>query len=203
MTHLSPFLKKLRPAALYRRRTGEAVTRESVIDPARLTAWFDAHAPGMVLYARQFLGRGDPSAAAGAAEDVVQEVFLRLVTLPSEPQNIKAWLYTAVRNAAIAAARAGARRRRREQGGAERSQRGWFQPSPEDLLDAAAAECALAGLPPGQREVVVLRLWSGMTLAEIAEVTGSSVSGVFALYRTALAAVRRTMGAESSCKSTT
>ncbi len=175
-----------------------------MIDPARLTAWFDAHAPGMVLYARQFLGRGDPSAATGAAEDVVQEVFLRLVTLPSEPANVKAWLYTAVRNAAIAAGRAGARRRRREHGAAELGQRGgWFQPSPEDLLDAAAAECALAGLPPGQREVVVLRLWSGMTLAEIAEVTGSSVSGVFALYRTALAAVRRTMGAQSSCKSTT
>jgi RNA polymerase sigma-70 factor (ECF subfamily) len=157
----------------------------------------------MVLYARQFLGRGDPSAATGAAEDVVQEVFLRLVTLPSEPQNIKAWLYTAARNAAIAATRSGARRRRREQSVAELGQRGgWFQPSPEDLVDAAAAECALAGLPPGQREVVALRLWSGMTLAEIAEVTGSSVSGVFALYRAALAAVRRTMGAPISCKST-
>jgi RNA polymerase sigma-70 factor, ECF subfamily len=175
-----------------------------VIDPARLTAWFDAHAPGMVLYARQFLGRGDPSAAGGAAEDVVQEVFLRLVTLPSEPGNIKAWLYTAVRNAAIAAARSGARRRRREQGVAEVHPHGrWFQPSPEDLVDAAAAESAIASLPAAQREVVVLRLWSGMTLAEIADVTGASVSGVFNLYRTALAAVRRTMGAESSCNRTT
>jgi hypothetical protein len=41
-----------------------------------------------------------------------------------------------------------------------------------------------------------------MTLAEIAEVTGSSVSGVFAQYRSALAGVRRMMGAESSCRNT-
>ena len=174
-----------------------------MIDPARLTAWFDAHAPGLVLYARQFLGRGEPSFAAQSAEDVVQEVFLRLVTLPAEPANARAWLYLAVRNAAIAAARSGARRRRREQGAAEMSRGGWFHPAPEDLVDAAAAERALAALPAAQREVVVLRLWSGMTLAEIAGVTGSSVSGVFAEYRNALAAVRRTMGAQSPCKSNT
>ena len=107
----------------------------------------------------------------------------------------------AVRNAAIAAARSGARRRRREHGAAGAGNGGgWFQPAPEDAVDAAAAESALVSLPPAQREVVVLRLWSGMTLAEIAEVTGSSVSGVFAQYRAALAAVRRTMGAESSCR---
>jgi RNA polymerase sigma-70 factor (ECF subfamily) len=173
-----------------------------VIDPARLTAWFEAHAPGMVLYARQFLDRGDPSAAAQAAEDVVQEVFLRLVTLPAEPGNVRAWLYAAVRNAAIAAARSGARRRRREQGAARHKGGGWFEPAPGDPIDAAAAQRALAELPPAQREIVVLRLWSGMTLAEIAGVTGSSVSGVFAQYRTALAAVRRTMGAQSPCRTT-
>src|SRR4051794_18911573 len=157
----------------------------------------------MVLYARQFLDRGDPSAAQ-AAEDVVQEVFVRLVTLAAEPANVKAWLYTAVRHASIAAARSGSRRRRREHGAAAIVRGGgWFRPAPEDLLDAAAAGRALAELPPVQREVVVLRLWSGMTLAEIAGVTGSSVSGVFAQYRAALAAVRKTMGAELPCRNTT
>ncbi|MBQ9357842.1 MAG: RNA polymerase sigma-70 factor [Prevotella sp.] len=36
-----------------------------------------------------------------AVEDVVQDCFLRLMELGTEPQNTRAWLYTAVRNRCI------------------------------------------------------------------------------------------------------
>src|SRR5436305_4066599 len=104
----------------------------------RLGTWFDELGSRLVLYARQWL---DPA----AAEDVVQEAFLRLLSQPRVPANVKAWLFTAVRNAAIGEYRTRERRGRRERaagGGGP----GWFEPRPEDLIDAAAAEQALSGL---------------------------------------------------------
>jgi RNA polymerase sigma factor (sigma-70 family) len=169
----------------------------SGIDPGKLAEWFGDRAPGLVLYARQWL---DPA----AAEDVVQEVFVRLMAQPCEPANLKAWLYLATRNAAIGAGRSGRRRLRRERAVAER--RGaelepLFHSSPEDRIDAAAAEAALAGLPEPQREIVLLRIWGGMTLAEVASVTGLALSTVYDHYRAALARVRTIL--ESSCQTRT
>ena len=158
----------------------------------RLGRWFDAHAAGLVLYARQWL---DPA----AAEDVVQEVFLKLLAQPIEPRNEKAWLFTAVRNAAIGAQRSMHRRvhRERTSGG----DRAWFESRAEDLIDAAAAQVALSDLPADQREIVVLRIWGDLTLAEASEVLAEPVSTLFSRYKTGLAAIRRRM--ESSCKTNT
>src|SRR4051794_40213222 len=169
----------------------------SGIDPAKLAEWFGDRAPGLVLYARQWLD-------ASAAEDVVQEVFVRLMAQPREPANLKAWLYLATRNAAIAAGRSGRRRVRRERVVAER--RGaeatpLLHTSPEDRIDAVAAEAALAGLPEQQREIVLLRIWGGMTLAEVASVTGLALSTVYDQYRAALARVRKIL--ESPCQTQT
>ena len=161
-----------------------------MIDPARLAAAFEAHGAALALYARQWLDRA-------TAEDVVQEVFVRLMAQGAEPANLPAWLFRCVRNAAIAAARSGQRRRRREAvagvpGGS------WFDPRPDDRIDAAAAQAALAHLPPTQREVIILRLWSGMTLAEVTEVTGLAVSTAHDQYRAGLVAVRRVLERERS-----
>ena len=60
-----------------------------------MATWFDAHAASLILYARQWLDRS-------AAEDAVQEVFLRLLALRGrEPANVRAWLFASVRNEAI------------------------------------------------------------------------------------------------------
>ena len=57
------------------------------IDPATLGGWFDAYGAALVLYARQWLDRG-------AAEDVVQDVFVRLMAQPGgqRPAHLRAWL---------------------------------------------------------------------------------------------------------------
>jgi RNA polymerase sigma-70 factor (ECF subfamily) len=161
------------------------------LDPATLGGWFDAHGAALVLYARQWLDRG-------AAEDVVQEVFVRLMAQPGgrRPSNERAWLYRATRNAAIGAARSLWRRGRRERDVA-REHSEWFQPRPEDPIDARAAQDALQSLPAAQREIILLRLWSGMTLAEIADVTGAPLSTVHDHYRKGLAGVRRVMESRS------
>ena len=76
------------------------------IDPAKLGSWFDAYAGRLVLYARQWL-------EAQWAEDVVQDVFIRLMAQSREPDNVKSWLFAAVRNAAISAFRSESARRNR------------------------------------------------------------------------------------------
>ena len=144
---------------------------------------FDAHARALVLYARQWLDDG-------RARDAVQEAFVRLLRREDSPPNVLAWLYRSVRSAAIDNLRSEQRRQRREREVASgRSM--WFEPRPEDAIDAAAAQTALATVLEKQREVIVLRLWSGLTLAEIAEVCQVSVSTVFSRYRAGLAAVRK------------
>jgi RNA polymerase sigma-70 factor (ECF subfamily) len=156
------------------------------IQPATLASEFDAHGAALVLYARQWLDRA-------AAEDVVQEAFVRLMGQSlREPGHARAWLYRTVRNAAVSAARSRTRRARRERAVAT-GRPDWFQPSPEDAVDAAAAQAALSALPAAQREVIVLRLWSAMTLAEIAAVTGLGLSTVHDHYRRGLAALKSIM----------
>jgi RNA polymerase sigma-70 factor (ECF subfamily) len=52
----------------------------------------------------------------------------------------------------------------------------YFESKSSDLIDAHAAQEALETLPPEQREIVVLRLWGQLTLAEIAALIGSPLS---------------------------
>src|SRR5689334_2903257 len=107
-------------------------------DPSKLANWFEAYAAALVLYARQWVGE------RARAEDVVQEVFVRLMAQPVEPPNVRAWLHASVRHAAIDEARSSDRRRRREEAASEfRPTSGWFEARPEDLIDAQTAEAAL------------------------------------------------------------
>ncbi len=160
------------------------------IDPAKLGSWFDAYAGRLVLYARQWLERE-------LAEDAVQDVFIRLMSQPREPENVVSWLFRAVRNAAISAFRSESSRRSRERKVASEGQ-DFFESRPDDLLDASAAESALVKLPAKQREVIVLRIWGQLTLSEISQIVEMPVSSVHDCYRSALSALRHVL--ESTCR---
>lgn len=162
------------------------------IEPGQFQQLFSAHGPALVLYASQWL-------EAGLAEDVVQEVFLRLISQRRGPQCWKAWLFVSVRNAAINQLRSLKRRRKHEGRLAERRPN-WFEARPEDQLDAQQAQETLSALPQEQREVIVLRIWAGMTLREVADVVGQPISTVFSRYQAGLGAMRRKM--EQSCRTT-
>ncbi len=149
--------------------------------PDPIDAAFAAHGPALLLYARQWLD-------AAAAEDAVQRVFVRMIAARRPPADVRPWLFRCVRNEAISMSRSARRRACRE---AAAEAEPVFLPDPVDRLDAAAAGRALATLPPDQREVVVLRIWSGLTLAEVGTITGLATSTVHDHYRAALAALRR------------
>ena len=133
----------------------------------------------MRLYARQF--------DASAADDLVHEAFLALARQPRWPEPVLPWLYRAVRHRAIEAARAHARRRRRETIVATREP--WFVPT-EDRFEADEAAAALAELPLEQREIIVARIWGGLTFEEIASLVGCGLSTTFRRYQAGLAELK-------------
>jgi RNA polymerase sigma-70 factor (ECF subfamily) len=140
------------------------------------------HAAALVLFARQW---------CDCPEDVVQDVFCKLATA-TPPDDPAAWLYRVARNAAIDAGRSTRRRVRRERVAA-RSVR-WFTESEIDGLDAGTAVAALESLAPELREVIVARLWGGLTLEQIATAAGCSVSTAHRRYEAGIAALRERLG---------
>lgn len=148
--------------------------------PEQLSRLVDDYAAALVLYARQW---------CAAAEDVVQEAFVKLASQRSPPENVAGWLHCVVRNGARATARAERRRRRHESAAALRIP-DWFAPSEATRLDAATAAAALQELPLEQRETLVAHLWGGLTFEQIGELTGVSSSTAHRRYLAGLAALR-------------
>ena len=139
--------------------------------------------PALLAYARSLLRD------AAAAEDAVHQVFLKLISshepLPDEP---RPYLFRAVRNTSLNRTRAASR---------EALQRA--EPSIFLARDGLSAlvpdlERALTDLPEAQREVVVLRVWGGLTLEAAAQVTGVSTNTAASRYRYGLARLRERFG---------
>jgi RNA polymerase sigma-70 factor (ECF subfamily) len=166
----------------------------------RLTQLVRDRATGLALYARQFLDPAESS--AGAAEDVVQEALASLLAQRQAPDDPVAWMFRAVRNAAIDHARSASRRRRREHAVAAQ-RREWFESSLDTPLDATVAEAALRGLPPEAREIVVLRIWGDQGFAKIAQIVGLGLSTVHERYTAALRQMRAALERQRPCVNTT
>ncbi len=148
----------------------------------------DRLAAALALYARQWCDEAD---------DVVQEAFVKLAAQRTTPVKPAAWLFRTVRNGAINAGIA-ARRRRRYEAEAVAEVTPWFETTPTArstaVVDPESAQAALAVLPNEQREVIVARLWGGLTFEQIAELVGLSSSSTHRLYHAGLMALRERLG---------
>jgi RNA polymerase sigma-70 factor (ECF subfamily) len=123
------------------------------------------------------------------AEDAVQEVFVGLVQARAawaSVENLRAYLFTALRHAA---AKIALRRRRQRP---EPLPDAIAAPQPRQLPTGPAArlEQALAALPQERREIVALKIDAGLTFREIAGVLGISPNTAASRYRYALAELR-------------
>lgn len=152
------------------------------IDPGQLGRWFEAYGARLALYGRHWLD-------AAQSEDVVQEVFIRLMAQPQTPENVKAWLFRSVRNGAISQLRKQKHRQKHTENLAAGAM-SWFENRPDDLLDAKKAQQALMHLPDEQREIVILRIWGQLTLREIAQIVEQPLSTVHHKYQSALKTIR-------------
>jgi RNA polymerase sigma-70 factor (ECF subfamily) len=143
---------------------------------------FDLTAPRLVRYAETLTRRRVD------AEDAVQAALVRVARNPQALAAVAfpwSYLVRIVRNEAL---RLIARRRPLAVWSDEagRSVDTEWPPLEAAERDAEVRE-ALRRLPSEQAEVVVLKIWEGMTFQEIAVVTGESLNTVASRYRYALA----------------
>ena len=145
---------------------------------------FSELAPGLVLFARQWVR------SQADAEDVVQDAFVRFWRRNHNIDN-RALLYAAVRSAALDLIRRDGRRARRE----TEVYSGMAQFSDPQFATIDDSQGVLATsidrLPHEQREVLVMKIWSDLTFAEIGETLGISQNTAASRYRYALAALKK------------
>lgn len=142
------------------------------------------------------------SGDAGAAEDVIHDVFKALATAPRDLGHPRAYLLKAVIH------RVRDLQRRPSIVGGEQVLEVAVDPTPEPALALAADEekaavaDAMAGLPIAQREVVVLHAFEQMGFRAIGELCGAPTSTVASRWRYACAAMRETLtrrGVRAQC----
>lgn len=149
--------------------------------------WMQGFSRPLLLYARQF--------DVAEAEDIVQDVFLRLfdaVSNNKEPENIAAWLFRVVRNESISRLRGKKRRSVREQKASE-SMPCFFEPNIDGEIDASAAAEALNSLSLEDREIVVAKIWGDLSFDAIGNLLGQPKTTVFRKYQAALAELKTIM----------
>ena len=157
---------------------------------------YDAHGEALYGYLMALLG------SPQEAEDALQEVFARLLARPrrlARVRDAQAYLFRAARNEAFSRLRRRVVRKRGEQ----------LLHQTQSILEAAAGgqvsreevervNDALRQLPPEQREVIVLKVFRGMTFNEIGKVVGVSPNTAASRYRYALARLRAVLKVEGN-----
>ena len=155
-----------------------------------LSAWLNRHGAALVLLARQWVpGYAD-------AEDVVQEAFVRFWRSRERAQDRAAYLFACVRNCARDRRRGEARRAKRESAAAVPEAEPAFDAPLEQAERAAAVEAALSSLPEEQREVLVMKIWGGLTFAQIGEALAVASNTAASRYRYALDKLREQLAEE-------
>ena len=159
-------------------RTAEPVGRISSLTDDDFTCFYREAYPGAVRLA--WLLTHDHA----AAEDVVQDAFVRMRSRLATVEHRSAYLRTAIVN--------GCRDQARSAG---RADAGWRRlrvvtevsatDKPSELLDAVAL------LPYKQRAVVVLRYWADLRDEEIAEIVGVRPATVRSITSRALDRLRK------------
>lgn len=173
----------------------------TTVDAARLgrqwawTAIYTDLAPQVLGYLRAN-GAPDP-------DDLAGEVFLRLVQdigrFDGDEAHFRSWVFTIAHHRMI-----DERRRRTRRPEAPLSLEtltcadpiGDVEQEALDRLSSDGVEAAIRRCVPDQRDVLLLRVLAGLSLAETAEVVGKSIGAVKALQRRGVAAIAREIARE-------
>ena len=122
------------------------------------------------------------------ADDVAAQVFVEALASIQRYRDqglpILAWLYGIARNLV-------SKQVRRATRDASRGAVEVLSSAPEDGLDALLLADALARLTTDQREVVILRFYSGYSTREIATAMGKREAAIYSLEVRAIGALRR------------
>ena len=178
----------------------ELMARLSSGDPASLKALYDRYGDLVYSTTRRVLRD------AHLAEDIAQEIFLRLWRQPEKyvPQKGRfvSWLLSVTRNRAVDEVRSRNRRYRYETASLEEQK--WDAPDNEasssfllaELADQRrAVKAALASLPREQRRSIELVYFGGFTNREVARLVGAPLGTVKTRIRLGMLKLRQAMKA--------
>ena len=160
-------------------------------DPDQWTAWLDRHIAALILFARQWVPRHSD------AEDVVQEAFIRFWRSRDRVSEPAAYFYACVKHVALDWQRGRKRRSSREEATARSEAETLFTSPLEQDERREAIEAALRNLPVSQREVLVMRIWGGLSFPQIAAALQVSADTAKSRHRYALAKLREQLAEES------
>ncbi len=153
---------------------------------AEWRTWLDDHAAKFWLFARQ-KARSDAD-----AQDLMQEAIIEAAQRTGwKSPPAPALVFATIQRRAIDWARREDRRVARESAALEPQPGSWFDSSVEDRERAALIQNALRKLPDIYREVLSLKLWGGLTFAEIAQTLNIPANTAASRYRYALEELRK------------
>jgi RNA polymerase sigma-70 factor, ECF subfamily len=164
-------------------RGNRGPSRSGSADTLDLAAAYREHRPVILSYLRR--RTGDPI----LAEDLTQEVFLAALRahprLAMSPTSLLPWLYTVAERRAIDAARRAQRAARIDA----------MRAAPGGTGDASAQVIteAVRGLPKEQQRLVLLRLLTGRSFAEIGSALDVDAAVCRARFSRALRALRESL----------
>jgi RNA polymerase sigma-70 factor (ECF subfamily) len=144
-------------------------------------ALYQLHGPGLLLYACSLLGRKH------AAEDALQQVFMKLLEHNSIPEDPKPYLFRAVHNVALNLIRSEIKQV--ELADIEP----WFKAREHDRAAHLTLTAELLRIPEEQRRILILHLWGGLSFDEIGSVLSISANTAASRYRYALQKLRANM----------
>lgn len=160
--------------------------------PGWVLAALEQHETALLRYATSLVG-------ATRAQDVVQDVFLRLCSQAPEAvqRHLAAWLFTVCRNRALELRRAERRLDSMEEDDMASPDSGPVAKL-ERAQNLSRMGAALATLPSRQREALELKVQAGLSYRDIAEVMNLSVSNVGFILHTAITSLREQLAAPPS-----
>lgn len=154
--------------------------------------WLGENGHRLLLYARSW------AASREDAEDLVQEAVVRLWSLQQEKGGVVPDLplvFSTIRFCGLNRHRTDKRRRAREESIIYLNdfEDVWLDPSVEDDEEALILRQAVEDLSPKLRDVVTMKIWGGLTFAEISESLAISPNTAASRYRYALEQLGQSM----------
>ena len=155
----------------------ELLSRYLQGDVSAFEALLDRYEKPLLRFAARYRdgGRGD------RARDIVQEVFLKLLSKAGglrNQENLSPWLYRVARNLAIDEKRKESRMEKYHRAAAVPEIEAPPVASVERQEIAQIINHKLHGLPPNQRDVLILKIQEGKSYREISQITGLTTSNI-------------------------
>lgn len=154
-------------------------------NPSDWTDWLGKYGPQLLLFTRT------QTRCEEDAEDLLQEAMTESASKSNGNMPDLPLVYSTIRRRAVDLARKNDRRAAREETVNQESDTCWFDNTIEQKEIAQVIDRAVKKIPKKFREVVVLKIWSELTFAQIAETLNIPLNTAASRYRYGLEILKR------------